>query len=67
METQLSSFEDFIMGPVMPAPLELKDGGQAMVDDLIEVDLGMEGDFCPTFINARLFLEEQTQYLRFWR
>lgn len=61
------SFEDFIMGPVMPAPPKLEDGGQATVDDLIEVNLEIEDDFHPTFINTRISLEEQTQYLKFLR
>lgn len=42
------------MDSVMPVPPELKDGGQAMVDDLIEVNLGIEDDFRPTFISAHL-------------
>lgn len=51
----------------MSAPSEIEDGGQATVDDLIEVDLGIKGDFYPAFINACLSLEEQTQYLKFLR
>lgn len=46
---------------------ELEDGGQATIDNLIEVNLRMEGDFCPTFISAHLSSEEQTQYLEFLR
>lgn len=44
----------------MPAPPELENGGQAIGDDLIKVNLGMKEDFCPTFVSARLSLEEQT-------
>lgn len=44
----------------MPTPPKLEDGAQATVDDLIEVNLGTEDDFRPTFISARLSLEEQT-------
>lgn len=46
------------MGPVMPAPPKLENKGQAIVDDLIEVNLGMEEHFLPTFISACLSLEE---------
>lgn len=67
VETQSSSSEDFIMGPVMPAPLELEDGDQAMIDDLVKVNLGTEEDFHRTFISACLSLEEQTQYFEFLR
>lgn len=51
----------------MPTPPKLEDEGQEIVNDLIEVNLGMEGDFCPTFIITRLSLEEQTHYLKFLR
>lgn len=51
----------------MPAPPKLEDGGQAMVDNLVEVNLGTEDNFCLTFISARLFSQEQTQYLEFFR
>lgn len=54
VETHPSSSKDFIMESVMPPPLELEDGGQAIIDDLIKVNLGTEEDFHPTFISARL-------------
>lgn len=40
----------------MPAPPEFKDGGQATIDDLIEVNIGTEEEFYHTFISARLSL-----------
>lgn len=55
------------MGLVLPAPPELKDGGQATVDDLIEINLGLEDGFRPIFISARLSSEEQMQYQDFLR
>lgn len=59
VETQSPHSKNFIMGSVMPAPLKLKDGVQAKVDDLIKVNMGLEGDFHLTFISARLSSEEQ--------
>ena len=47
---------------VEPAPPELEDGGQATVDDLIEVNLGTEDDPRLTFISASLTKEEQESY-----
>lgn len=61
-ETQPSPSEDFIMGSVMPAPPKLEDGGQATVDDLIEVNLGMEDDFRLTFISVHLSSKEHILY-----
>lgn len=52
-EKKLSS-DDFVMDSMMPVPLELEDGGQAMVGDLIEVNPGTEDSFHPTFISACL-------------
>lgn len=53
------------MGQVMPAPLELEYGDQVMVDDLIEVNLGIEKDPWSTFISFHLFAEEHAHYLKF--
>lgn len=56
--------KDFIMGhvtstePLIPVPLELEDGRQAIVDDLVEINLGTEKDPRPTFISALLSDEE---------
>lgn len=44
VEAQIQSSEDFDMGQVMLMPLKLEIGGQAMVDDLIEVNLRTEED-----------------------
>lgn len=55
------------MGSIVPAPPELEDGGQATVNDRIEVNLGTKDDFRPTFISAHLSLKEQTQYIEFLR
>ncbi|XP_062099929.1 uncharacterized protein LOC133805791 [Humulus lupulus] len=53
--------EEFI-DIVQPAPQELKDGGQATVDDLIEINLGTEDDLKPVFVSALLTKEELPQY-----
>lgn len=42
----------------MSVPPKLDDGGQAMVDELIKINLGTEEDFLPTFISAHLSPEE---------
>lgn len=47
-EAQPLPSDDFVMGLVMLAPSELEGRGQAMVDELIEINLGTEDDFCPT-------------------
>lgn len=36
------------------APPKLENGGQATVDELVEIELGEEGDHKPTFISALL-------------
>ncbi|XP_020080518.1 uncharacterized protein LOC109704178 [Ananas comosus] len=41
------------------APQELEDGGQATVDELLEINLGTEEDPRPTYISALLPEEEQ--------
>lgn len=46
------------MGSVMLTPPELEDEGQAMVDNMIEVNLGTKEDLRPTFISVHLSLEE---------
>lgn len=55
---KIAILEDFIMGSMMPAPLELEDGSQTTLDDLIEVNLGTGDEFRLTFISARFSLEE---------
>lgn len=66
-EAQSQSSKDFIMGPIIPSPLDLEDGGQAMVNDLIKVNLRTKEDLQPTFVSARLFPEEQMQYFEFFK
>ncbi|KAM0891957.1 hypothetical protein ACQ4PT_026069 [Festuca glaucescens] len=44
------------------APLELEDGGQPTVDELVEVNLGTEDDPRPTFVSATLTEEEREGY-----
>ncbi|XP_062093643.1 uncharacterized protein LOC133799660 [Humulus lupulus] len=53
--------EDFI-DILQPAPQEFEDGGQATVDDLIEINLGTEDDPKPVFVSALLTKEELPQY-----
>lgn len=45
-----------------PAPKQLKDGDQAIVDDLNEINLGSKQEPRPTYTNALLSAEEQEQY-----
>ena len=41
------------------APSELEDGGQATIDELVEINLGSEDDPKPTFLSAQLTQEEK--------
>lgn len=43
---------------VAPAPTQLEDGGQCIVDELVEINLGTEEDPRPTFISASLTPQE---------
>ena len=45
------------------APRELKEGGQATIDELREVNLGDEGENKPTFISANLTEQESQKYI----
>ena len=38
-------------------PFELEDGGQATIDELMEINLGSEDDPKPTFLSAQSILE----------
>jgi hypothetical protein len=40
------------------APKQLEDGGQLTIDELVEINLGMEDGPRPTFVSASLTLEE---------
>ena len=40
------------------APSELEYGGQATIDELVEINLGSEDDLKPTFLSAQLTQEE---------
>ena len=46
------------------APLALEDGGQATIDELKEINLGIIEEPWPTFISALLTLEEEEGYLK---
>ena len=48
-----------------PAPLQLEDGGQCTVDELVEINLGTEDDPRPTFVSASLTLQERESYREF--
>lgn len=48
-----------------PAPKELEDGGQATVDELLELNLGTEEDPRSIFVSALLTAEEKQQYRDF--
>ena len=41
------------------APSELEDGGQATIDELMEINLGSEDDSKATFFSAQLTQEEK--------
>ena len=45
-----------------PAQLQLEDGGQCTVDELVEINLGTEDDPRPTFVSASLTPEERESY-----
>jgi hypothetical protein len=49
---------------VAPAPKEMEDGGQATIDELIEVNLGTIEEPEPIFISAVLSLEEREEYIK---
>lgn len=53
--------EDFI-DILQPTPQEFEDGGQATVDDLVEINLGTEDDPKPVFVSALLTEKELPQY-----
>ncbi|TYK07343.1 uncharacterized protein E5676_scaffold202G00590 [Cucumis melo var. makuwa] len=44
------------------APLSLKDGGQSMIDELKEVNLGTKEEPRPTFISTQLFYDDENEY-----
>jgi hypothetical protein len=48
-----------------PVPLQLEDGGQFTVDEIVEINLGTKDDPRPTFISASLTLQEQESYRQF--
>lgn len=54
-ETTLKISEAKKIKETKEAPPELEDGGQANIDELIEVELGEEGDHRPTFVSALLY------------
>ncbi|KAA0036724.1 uncharacterized protein E6C27_scaffold1244G00080 [Cucumis melo var. makuwa] len=45
------------------APLSLKDGGQSMIDELKEVNLGTKEEPRPTFISTQLFYDDENEYV----
>lgn len=53
------------MEPIKPTPPKLEDGGQAIVDNLVEVNPKKEEDPDPTFISTRLSDKEQAKYIDF--
>jgi len=44
-------------------PETFEDGGQAIVDDLKELNLGTNEEPCPIYVSSSLTLEEEKQYL----
>ncbi|XP_039130916.1 LOW QUALITY PROTEIN: uncharacterized protein LOC120267326 [Dioscorea cayenensis subsp. rotundata] len=44
------------------APPELEDGGQATIDELIEINLGSDEDRRPTFLSAQLTEEQKESF-----
>jgi len=51
------------MAQIRPAPPELEDGGQATVDDLLEVNMGTPDHPRPTFISSHLDSEERDELI----
>ncbi|KAM0971131.1 hypothetical protein PS1_019321 [Malus domestica] len=47
---------------VTPAPPQLEDGGQSMVDDLKELNLGIKKEQKPIFVSALLSADEVEEY-----
>ena len=39
---------------LLPAPLQLEDGGQCTIYELVDINLGTEDDTHPTFVSASL-------------
>ncbi|KAG9453939.1 hypothetical protein H6P81_006843 [Aristolochia fimbriata] len=56
--------EEFIL---KEAPAEFEEGGQATVDELKKVDLGIAEELRPTFLSASLTTEEETEYMALLR
>ena len=52
--------ENFV--DIQPAPQEMEDGGQATVDELLELNLGEPENPQPTFISALLNSREREAY-----
>ncbi|KAG9458311.1 hypothetical protein H6P81_002819 [Aristolochia fimbriata] len=52
--------EDFVL---KEAPAEFEEGGQATIDELKKIDLGMAEDPRPTFLSASLTAEEEAEYI----
>jgi hypothetical protein len=48
-----------------PAPEQLEDGGQLIIDELVEINLGTEDGPRPTFVSASLTPEERENYREF--
>jgi len=53
-------YQDFVEA-VQAAPLEMKDGGQATIDELRNINLGTTGDPRLIFVSAVLNDEEMAQ------
>ena len=61
-ESSSSNPSEGFIDILQPAPQEFEDGGQATVDDLVEINLGTEDDPKPVFVSALLTEEELPQY-----
>ncbi|CAL8087441.1 unnamed protein product [Prunus armeniaca] len=55
------NIEEFI-DIVQPTPPQMEEGGQAMIDDLQEINLGTVVSPKPIFVNASLTLQELEEY-----
>lgn len=56
----VESSEEFIN--TLPAPPKLEDRGQATVDELKKINLGMKEGTKPVFVSALLTVQEQQLY-----
>ncbi|CAB4316425.1 unnamed protein product [Prunus armeniaca] len=57
------NIEEFI-DKVQPAPPQMKEGGQATIDDIQKINLGIVDSLKPIFVSALLTPQELEEYTK---